>query len=95
MKRAMTGRLGALVAGLGASLLPAVALAAEPVHGGSGFEAAGRSLETGADTGTVVWVTLLSLGGLFIVTVIGYAYRQKRALHWRFQQPDAPHDEHH
>ena len=103
MMRAMTARLGAAAFGLGIALVPAFLSAAEPVtethgeaeHSGPTFEAAARALETGADMGQVMWLTILSLGGLFVLATVGYAYRQKRALHWRFQQPDAPHDAHH
>jgi len=73
-----------LAAGLFVALAPAVALASED----------GRSLESAADLGTVVLVTLLTLAALGAVISIGYLYRRERGLDWEFQKPDAP-DEHH
>ena len=77
-------RLQALAAGLFVALVPAVALASE----------GGRSLEGSADLGTVVLVTLLTLGALAAVISLGYLYRRERGLDWDFQKPDAP-DNHH
>jgi len=72
------------VVGLFGALAPAVALASED----------GRSLESAADLGTVVLVTLLALLALGAVISIGYLYRRERGLDWEFQKPDAPDDHH-
>lgn len=103
MMRTMTARVSAALFGLGLALVPTLLLAAEPAGdaehadeaAGPIFEASGRSLETGADMSMVMWLTVLSLLAIFVLAVLGYAYRQKRQLNWVFQQPDAPHDAHH
>lgn len=77
-------RVVGLAVGLFVALAPAVALASE----------GGRSLESAADLGTVVLVTLLALAALAVVISVGYLYRRERGLDWEFQKPDAPDDHH-
>ncbi|MDA0269662.1 MAG: hypothetical protein DWG83_00185 [Chloroflexi bacterium] len=91
MKRTLTGRVMATITGAGFALLPALAIADD----GPAFEAAGRAIETSGDVSMVVWGTVFAVIGLFVVTVLGYGYRQKREMRWGFQEPDAPHDDHH
>lgn len=56
----------------------------------------GRALEAGDDTLRVALFTLAGLGGLLLVTAIGYLYRHERGLAWGFQKPDvAAHDDEH
>jgi hypothetical protein len=56
----------------------------------------GRALETADDMWRVALFTLAGVGGLLLVTAIGYLYRHERGLAWGFQKPDAPeHDEEH
>jgi len=91
----MVRRLIAAASGLLLAVsMPALALAAEG-HGESAFDAHSRSLDPAADWTTIMLVTFLSLGGLFLLATIGYMYRRERHLDWEFQKPDAPHDDHH
>lgn len=87
----MKRRMLALVSGVSAAMLPVVAGAVERPT----YEASSRALDAGADIGSVMLVTILATAGLFLVAAIGYLYRRERGLEWRFQQPDAPHEDHH
>lgn len=89
----MKRRIGAAVLGAAGALTPLLASAQE--HGGETFEAHSRASEGAADWATVMLVTALSVGGLFLLTSIGYLYRRQRGLDWAFQKPDVPHDDHH
>lgn len=90
----MKRRLSAVAAGLGAALLPLVARAQE--HGGGvDFEAASRAADPSDGFGAIMIVTIAATVGLFLLSTIGYLYRRERGLEWRFQQPDAPHADHH
>ena len=86
-------RISAMLLGAAAAAMPIIAAAQE--HGGSTFEAHSRATEASADWGMVTLITVLGAGALLLVTTIGYLYRRERGLEWAFQQPDAPHDEHH
>jgi hypothetical protein len=86
-------RISAVALGAAGAAMPLIAAAQE--HGGATFEAHSRATEAGGDWGTVMLVTVLSTGGLFLVATLGYLYRRQRGLDWAFQKPDAPHDEHH
>jgi membrane protease YdiL (CAAX protease family) len=68
------------ITGLLLAALPAAAMATDD----------SRALETPADMGTVLLVTLGTLLGLAVVGGIGYLYRRERGLDWDFQKPDAP-----
>ncbi|HRC62669.1 MAG: hypothetical protein K1X87_07930 [Dehalococcoidia bacterium] len=74
-------------AGLGAllALLPIIASAEE----GS------RVLERGDDWNKVMILTFATLLGVMFLATLGFLYRMKRHLFWDFQQPAAPHDDHH
>ena len=90
----MVRRLIAVISGvLFAVAAPAAAWAAE--EGGTTFEAAERAMDPSADWSTIVLVTLLAVGGLFLLATIGYMYRRERNLDWEFQKPDAPRNDHH
>lgn len=91
----MVRRLMGAVSGLFlAVVMPALAFAAEGTE--TSFEAAERSMDPAADWTTIMIVTALSLGGLFLLATLGYMYRRERNLDWEFQKPDAPHhDAHH
>lgn len=81
-------RIGSAATGAGVALLPLIA----------GAQASGgeRAIDPPGDLSETLLYTLLALGGLFLLTTIGYTYRVKRSLNWRFQQPDdVHHDEHH
>ena len=82
-------RISAMLLGAAAAAMPIIAAAQE--HGGSTFEAHSRDLVAQAPLEPLV----LGAGALLLVTTIGYLYRRERGLEWAFQQPDAPHDEHH
>lgn len=86
----MRRRIGAVISGAGAALLPLVAFAeGEPV------KAASRALGAPHDVKSIVIVTALALVGVLVTAAIGFLYRRERHLDWAFQRPDAPHDEHH
>lgn len=74
-------------AGFGAllALLPIIASAQE----GS------RVLERGDDWNKVMILTVAALLGVMFIATLGFLYRMKRHIVWDFQQPAAPHDEHH
>ncbi len=57
-------------------------------------EEAGRALEQPAGSGMVILATLGAVGLLFLVSALGWLYQQKRQLHWRFQDADAPAEHH-
>lgn len=82
----------AAVTGATMALLPLLALAADPPHGGA---AEGRGVPAPADMSMIVLVTLLALTALFVVLAVGYLYRQERHLDWAFQAPAVPHDDAH
>ncbi|MCA9846664.1 MAG: hypothetical protein KC461_12855 [Dehalococcoidia bacterium] len=91
----MVRRLIAAASGLLLAVsMPAFALAAEG-HAESTFDAHSRALDPSADWTMIMTLTALTLGGLFLLTTIGYMYRRQRNLDWQFQKPDAPHDDHH
>ena len=86
----------AAVTGATMALLPLLALAADPPHGGAAPGAAeGRGVPAPADMSMIVLVTLLALTALFVVLAVGYLYRQERHLDWAFQAPAVPHDDAH
>jgi len=91
----MVRRLIAAASGFAIALsAPAIALAADGPE--TTFEAASRAMDPAADWSTIVLVTVLSLGGLFLLATIGYMFRRERGLDWEFQKPDTPHhDDHH
>lgn len=76
------------------ALLPGLVSAAGG-HGDSSFDAANRAMERGGDWELVAFLTVLGVGALFLFSAIGYLYRRERGLDWQFQQPEAPHDDHH
>jgi hypothetical protein len=80
-------RLAGFAAGTGAALLPLIA--------GAQSATGGRATDAPADFDEALALTLLGLVGVFVLATLGYLYRVKRGLSWRFQEPDAPHDEHH
>ena len=87
----------AAVTGATLALLPLIALAADPAHGG-GAAAAGagpRGIGAPADVMMISLVTLFALGVMFLVLTLGYLYRRERGLDWAFQAPAVPHDDHH
>jgi hypothetical protein len=81
--RALVRRGLGLVAGAALAGLPALVSAQE-----------GRALETGDDAVKVILVTVGAIAALFLVAALGWLYQQRRGLHWRFQDPDAPADHH-
>lgn len=82
----MTKRLFAGASALLAALVPLVASAAEE---------SGRILER-PDNFTPVFVyTAIAAGSVLLIASLGRLYQLQRGLHWRFQDPDAPHDDHH
>ncbi|MCC6236887.1 MAG: hypothetical protein IT299_04850 [Dehalococcoidia bacterium] len=82
----MTHRLFAGVSALVAAALPVVASAAEE---------GGRVLER-PDNFTAVFIyTAIAAGGVLFLASLGRLYQLQRGLHWRFQDPDVPHDDHH
>ena len=82
----MRRRIGSVIGGAAVALLPLIAGAQE---------AGGRATDAPSTMSEAVLYTLLALGGVFVLASLGYLYRVKRDLNWRFQEPDAPHDEHH
>lgn len=92
-RRFVTKALSAAVASA-LALLPALVSAAGG-HGDSSFEAADRAMERGGDWELIVFLTVLGVGALFLMAAVGYLYRRERGLDWQFQQPEAPHDDHH
>lgn len=80
LARASAAGFGALLA-----LLPVIASAEEGA----------RALERGEDWNKVMILTFAALLGVMLVSTLGYLYRMKRHIVWDFQQPAAPHDDHH
>lgn len=78
-------RASALGVGALLALLPAIASAEEGA----------RALERGEDWNKVMILTFAALLGVMLVATLGYLYRMKRNIFWDFQQPAAPHDDHH
>ncbi len=86
----------AAVTGATMALLPLVALAADPAHGGAAAGAVeGRGVPAPGDMGMTVMYTMLALTALFVTLAIGYLYRRERNLDWPFQAAAVPHDDHH
>ena len=83
--------LGAGMTGLGLALLPLVAFAKDPIEATA---AATRAVTPPLDFGMTLFVTALSITGLFLVTTLGYLYRRQRGLDWAFQAPAPAHDDH-
>ena len=83
--------LGAGATGLGMALLPLVAYAKDPIEAVAGGS---RAVPPPVDFGMTLFVTVLGVAGLFLVTTLGYLYRQQRGLDWAFQAPAPPHDDH-
>ncbi len=85
--------IGAAMVGVGMALLPLVALA-EGATEAAGAVAEGRGLAPPADFGMTLLATVGALTALFVITTLGYLYRQERHLDWPFQAAAVPHDEH-
>ena len=91
----MVRRVMAAVSGfILAVSMPVLAFAADGPSETS-FEAASRATDPSGDWTTIMFVTVLSLAGLFLLATLGYMFRRERQLDWEFQKPDAPHDDHH
>ncbi len=55
----------------------------------------GRVLERPENFTSVFLYTALAAGSVLLVASLGRLYQLQRGIRWRFQDPDAPHDEHH
>ncbi len=71
-------KVTAALTGAVVALMPALALA----EGESG------ALDAAGDFSRVALLTVLGVGGLLLVSAIGYLYRRERDLGWDFQKPD-------
>ncbi len=82
----MATRFVASVSAAAAALLPALASAAEE---------SGRILERPDNFNAVFLFTAIAAGSVLLIASLGRLYQLQRGLHWRFQDPDVPHDDHH